>query len=161
MPQLTQCSRRGASRKPVTRSEEHTSELQSHSDLHSFPTRRSSGLVIAPLGETLERLLAEDVDAAADPVLEARSLAEAGHEVVFELDDSERRAQRHDADRRCSAATLVEREQLGQVNVHQLVAVQGEEVAVLLPSGGGEANTAAAAKRLGLGDGDDLGADVA
>src|SRR5262252_4971354 len=29
---------------PVARSEEHTSELQSHSDLHSFPTRRSSDL---------------------------------------------------------------------------------------------------------------------
>src|SRR5215211_6048434 len=28
-----------------TRSEEHTSELQSHSDLHSVPTRRSSDLV--------------------------------------------------------------------------------------------------------------------
>src|SRR5882672_11381987 len=28
-----------------TRSEEHTSELQSHSDLHSFPTRRSSDLL--------------------------------------------------------------------------------------------------------------------
>src|SRR5882672_2152206 len=28
----------------VQRSEEHTSELQSHSDLHSFPTRRSSDL---------------------------------------------------------------------------------------------------------------------
>src|SRR5438034_1172235 len=28
------------------RSEEHTSELQSHSDLHSFPTRRSSDLAI-------------------------------------------------------------------------------------------------------------------
>src|SRR5476649_583 len=28
----------------TTRSEEHTSELQSHSDLHSFPTRRSSDL---------------------------------------------------------------------------------------------------------------------
>src|SRR5438034_678879 len=28
----------------VCRSEEHTSELQSHSDLHSFPTRRSSDL---------------------------------------------------------------------------------------------------------------------
>src|SRR5262252_6894170 len=28
----------------ITRSEEHTSELQSHSDLHSFPTRRSSDL---------------------------------------------------------------------------------------------------------------------
>src|SRR5882672_5671252 len=30
------------------RSEEHTSELQSHSDLHSFPTRRSSDLCGAP-----------------------------------------------------------------------------------------------------------------
>src|SRR5215204_2005833 len=28
----------------VCRSEEHTSELQSHRDLHSFPTRRSSDL---------------------------------------------------------------------------------------------------------------------
>src|SRR4029453_8618958 len=28
----------------VMRSEEHTSELQSHRDLHSFPTRRSSDL---------------------------------------------------------------------------------------------------------------------
>src|SRR5476649_1449030 len=28
----------------LCRSEEHTSELQSHSDLHSFPTRRSSDL---------------------------------------------------------------------------------------------------------------------
>src|SRR5476649_263725 len=31
------------------RSEEHTSELQSHSDLHSFPTRRSSDLVRSPV----------------------------------------------------------------------------------------------------------------
>src|SRR5476649_396815 len=30
--------------KNPNRSEEHTSELQSHSDLHSFPTRRSSDL---------------------------------------------------------------------------------------------------------------------
>src|SRR5476649_2114304 len=29
---------------PSPRSEEHTSELQSHRDLHSFPTRRSSDL---------------------------------------------------------------------------------------------------------------------
>src|SRR5476649_904682 len=29
----------------VLRSEEHTSELQSHRDLHSFPTRRSSDLI--------------------------------------------------------------------------------------------------------------------
>src|SRR5882672_6963162 len=31
-------------RRATSRSEEHTSELQSHSDLHSFPTRRSSDL---------------------------------------------------------------------------------------------------------------------
>src|SRR5476649_2729815 len=31
----------------LVRSEEHTSELQSHRDLHSFPTRRSSDLVWA------------------------------------------------------------------------------------------------------------------
>src|SRR5215204_2963980 len=31
----------------VARSEEHTSELQSHRDLHSFPTRRSSDLAEA------------------------------------------------------------------------------------------------------------------
>src|ERR687893_275595 len=30
-----------------SRSEEHTSELQSHRDLHSFPTRRSSDLRLA------------------------------------------------------------------------------------------------------------------
>src|SRR5262252_3760698 len=30
------------------RSEEHTSELQSHRDLHSFPTRRSSDLLAKP-----------------------------------------------------------------------------------------------------------------
>src|SRR5882672_8236358 len=39
----------------LARSEEHTSELQSHSDLHSFPTRRSSDLLassreFSPLG---------------------------------------------------------------------------------------------------------------
>src|SRR5215211_4806185 len=39
----------------TSRSEEHTSELQSHSDLHSFPTRRSSDLEVASLG-------LEDVD---------------------------------------------------------------------------------------------------
>src|SRR5476649_1182864 len=32
-----------------SRSEEHTSELQSHRDLHSFPTRRSSDLLLRHL----------------------------------------------------------------------------------------------------------------
>src|SRR5215218_52360 len=37
------------------RSEEHTSELQSHSDLHSFPTRRSSDLRGSGSGPALLR----------------------------------------------------------------------------------------------------------
>src|SRR5476649_1175024 len=39
------------------RSEEHTSELQSHSDLHSFPTRRSSDLSLSnrPCTRSLDR----------------------------------------------------------------------------------------------------------
>src|ERR671932_606181 len=45
----------------AVRSEEHTSALQSHRDLHSFPTRRSSDLVALALdrgvGEHLGRLL--------------------------------------------------------------------------------------------------------
>src|SRR5947207_1669548 len=42
-------------RKPSlrSRSEEHTSELQSHSDLHSFPTRRSSDLAQTRPGKRL------------------------------------------------------------------------------------------------------------
>src|SRR5579875_1805505 len=37
---------RCATPRPELRSEEHTSELQSHSELHSFPTRRSSDLCV-------------------------------------------------------------------------------------------------------------------
>src|SRR5476649_1037380 len=39
------------------RSEEHTSELQSHRDLHSFPTRRSSDLRRAAGGSPARKLL--------------------------------------------------------------------------------------------------------
>src|ERR671917_238064 len=45
---LTPCSLENLSRsgtRAIVRSEEHTSELQSHRDLHSFPTRRSSDLL--------------------------------------------------------------------------------------------------------------------
>src|SRR5476649_2354812 len=37
-------TKHAVSRNDCFRSEEHTSELQSHRDLHSFPTRRSSDL---------------------------------------------------------------------------------------------------------------------
>src|SRR5476649_914447 len=53
-PPARRCRRPRKSRSSSTstssarsRSEEHTSELQSHRDLHSFPTRRSSDLIIA------------------------------------------------------------------------------------------------------------------
>src|SRR5476649_2475562 len=55
-----------------TRSEEHTSELQSHRDLHSFPTRRSSDLeTLKTFGaedgivETYEKAMGDYVDASA------------------------------------------------------------------------------------------------
>src|SRR5476649_1979937 len=38
------CRRAAGTAQEAARSEEHTSELQSHRDLHSFPTRRSSDL---------------------------------------------------------------------------------------------------------------------
>src|SRR5260221_53447 len=40
---------RNSSSTQISRSEEHTSELQSHRDLHSFPTRRSSDLFIVKM----------------------------------------------------------------------------------------------------------------
>src|SRR5437588_8482118 len=69
--------------------------------------RERARLVIAPLGEPGERLLAEDVDTAADPLVEARCLAEPGDEVAVEVDDSERRAERDDGDRCRGAAGLL------------------------------------------------------
>src|ERR671917_572238 len=42
-PCVAECDRDGSGELHI-RSEEHTSELQSHRDLHSFPTRRSSDL---------------------------------------------------------------------------------------------------------------------
>src|SRR5437773_442955 len=42
--QWTSSSMAARTRRQKLRSEEHTSELQSHHDLHSFPTRRSSDL---------------------------------------------------------------------------------------------------------------------
>src|SRR5882672_4590071 len=44
VPEASQGRDDGGQHQDDDRSEEHTSELQSHSDLHSFPTRRSSDL---------------------------------------------------------------------------------------------------------------------
>src|SRR5215204_6185564 len=57
------------------RSEEHTSELQSHRDLHSFPTRRSSDLTMAeaaraPGGARVDLLLVADMVAPSSKVLD-------------------------------------------------------------------------------------------
>src|ERR1044072_1435966 len=56
----------------VRRSEEHTSELQSHRDLHSFPTRRSSDLRLGDAaGGRRRRLLRHDRRHPVRPVVHA------------------------------------------------------------------------------------------
>src|SRR4029453_11574243 len=42
---------------PEDRSEEHTSELQSHRDLHSFPTRRSSDLILSEVIDSTRAII--------------------------------------------------------------------------------------------------------
>ena len=123
--------------------------------------REGGRLVVAALREALERLLAEDVDAAADPLVEPRRLAKAGDQVVVEVDHAERRAQRDDRDRRGRGALAVEAQQGREVDVDQLVAVQREQVALLAPRRRREADAPAPPERLRLGDRDDLGAEAA
>src|ERR687894_382050 len=74
-----------------SRSEEHTSELQSHRDLHSFPTRRSSDLVAEDAGVVDEHVeLAERLDRGADALLGAGPVADVvgvGHRLATGGDD--------------------------------------------------------------------------
>src|SRR5258705_14021095 len=65
-------------------------------------------LVVAALREALERLVPEDVDATAHPLVKAGRLAEAGDQVAVELDYAEQRAQRDDRDGRRRAALAVQ-----------------------------------------------------
>src|SRR6476646_674074 len=60
----------------LSRSEEHTSELQSHRDLHSFPTRRSSDL-----GDHADRLAGHQA-AVLDIAVDHRALERAGPEML-------------------------------------------------------------------------------
>src|SRR5438034_431319 len=107
-------------------------------------------LVVAALRETSERLLAEDVDAAADPALDRPALREARDPAVVELDDPERRLRARDGDRRRGAVGTVGREQVREIDVDQLVPVQREDVAALLALVCREADASAAAEALRL-----------
>src|SRR5215217_4288400 len=121
--------------------------------------RKGRVLVVATLGQTLDGLLAEDVDAAADPVGQLGRLAESRDDVVVaEVDDPERRLERRDGDRRCRARLPVAGKYRAEVEVDQLIAVQREDLSRLLPERGCEAKPSPAAERLGLGSRDDLGA---
>src|SRR5215211_2063845 len=102
------------------RSEEHTSELQSHSDLHSFPTRRSSDL------------RAGDYDVDAPPVRpqrtgpESRDRIDDGDDVrcapreALDVVDGARRGLREHAD--CGFDPRVIRQRLGDLVVVSLLA---------------------------------------
>ena len=117
--------------------------------------------MVASLGQARERLLAEHVDARVDPVRELRRLAEAGDEIaVGEVDDPERGVDLRDDDGRGAAVGAVRVEEAAQVDVEQLVAVQRVDGPLLRAMRSGEAQAAAAAERLRLADGDDLGAEA-
>src|SRR5438876_6477361 len=123
--------------------------------------RERRRLVVAPLGEPLERLLAEDVDAGVDPVGNSARLPEARDDVVgAQVDQAERRRRPGDRDRRRSAAALVACAESDEVDVEELVPVQREHVAGLPPRARGETDPAAAPEPLGLLRGDDLRAEA-
>src|ERR687892_1030650 len=117
-------------------------------------------LVVASLGQACERLLAQHVDAAARPERQPGRLPEARDDVLpVQIDDAELRPERNDRDRGRRACLAVSGEQGGEVEVEQLVRVQGEDVAVLLPRPGGEAKAASASERLRLSNRHDLGTE--
>ena len=128
------------------------------------PRSASSGkvgrLVVAPLRQRRERLLAEDVDAAAHPVRQERCLLEARDEVVLaQLDDAEGRARMGDGDRRGAPRLAVPLEQRGEVERRASSSPFSAKTSPFLPARRrGEAEPAAAAERLRLRHGDDLGA---
>src|SRR5512133_1923780 len=107
-------------------------------------------LVVAALRETSQRVLAEDVDAAADPALDRPALGEARDPAVVELDDPERRLRARNGDRRRGTVGTVGLEQPRKVDVDHLVAVQREDVAALsaLVRREADASAAAAPRRL-------------
>src|SRR5262249_57370800 len=106
-------------------------------------------LVIAPLRETVDRLLAQDVHTGVHPLVEDRRLTEPGDPaVLLQVDDAERRAHLRDDDRPRRRRARVFVEQRPEVDVEELVAVQREAGAVLPPPRRGEAKTRAAPARL-------------
>ena len=85
-------------------------------------------LVVASLRQTLERLVVEHVDAAVHPVREARRLAKTCDAIVrSQLDDAELRHERRHDDRRGPPTLAVAPEQRLEVDVMELVAVEGVE----------------------------------
>src|ERR687887_2255964 len=65
--------------------------------------RKGRRLVVALHGEPLDGGLAEDVDAAADPVRHLPRLGEAGYAIILQLDHAEGRWWACDCDRRRGA----------------------------------------------------------
>src|SRR5436190_15880579 len=118
-------------------------------------------LVVAALRETSERVLAKNVDAAADPALDHPALREARDPPVVELDDPERRLRAGDGDRRRGAVGTVGREQAREIDVDQLVPVQREDVAALLALVRRKTDASAAAEPLRLLRDRDLDAQAA
>ena len=123
--------------------------------------REDRRLVVALLGEALDRGGGQHVDAAVDPVRHPRHLVEAGHDVVVgEIDLPELRRRLRDGDRRCRPARAMPRQQRREIDVDELVAVHREDVAALVAGSGGEADRASAAEPLGLARARDLDSEA-
>ena len=121
-------------------------------------------LVVAALGKPLERLLAEDVDAAADPVRDRgrASLKPVDDVVVAEVDDAERRARPRDGDRRRRAASRGgARAARAKSTSTSSSPFSAKTSPLSRRCARREADPAAAAERLGLLGRDDLGAEPA
>src|SRR5262249_61272503 len=108
-------------------------------------------LVVAAVGEAVDRFLREDVDAAVHPVRDPATLAEADDNIVVsEVDDAERRLRPGDRNGRSAPRLPVPREQRAKVDDDELVAVHGLQAAGLRSLPRGDLEPAAAAEQLGL-----------
>src|SRR5262249_33827029 len=123
--------------------------------------RERTRLVVAALRKTRHCVGAEHVAAAAHPPGDAGGLLEADDEVaVAELDDAERGDRPGNGNRGRRTRVSVPGEEHPQIEVEQLVAVQGEHVAVLTPSASRETQAAPPAEWLRLLNRDDLRAEA-
>src|SRR5206468_11319826 len=108
-------------------------------------------LVVAAFGKTLDRLRREHVVAAVHPERDLAAFAKAAHDIRFvDVDEPELRPGARDSDRCERAAPAMCSEQRREVDVDELVAVEREQVSVLVAAPRSELDPASAPEPLRL-----------